>query len=212
MKRALAAWHEKEMRYITQAIERRTRETLVMQKLRNPTPGETVESKLHAATVNNDAETISSLLPQQPPAILLSKMLHVAAREGTAKSFEALVKAGADINYRDGGKNTPVHIAARFNQSEVLKTARHLGADFNTSNIHGKNPLETAQRFCSPEAHQLILDASSQGQKFLAAFNWSTQSRQIQETSRTGWLQPHVQQTPQAAPAKDLPSAGFRRS
>ena len=62
-------------------------------------------------------------------------------REATPERVAGCLRAGADLNARDGRGNTPLHQAAHFNKNpsvaaELLKA----GADLNARNGHGNTP------------------------------------------------------------------------
>ncbi len=71
--------------------------------------------------------------------------LHLAARQGYAKTAETLLEAGADVNAASGGdKTTPLLIATVNGQFDLAKIFLDRGADPNLANEAGATPLYAA--------------------------------------------------------------------
>ncbi len=57
--------------------------------------------------------------------------LHAAAAKGDAAEIERLVKAGAQVDARDGHKRTPLHVAVHRRHAAAARALVRLGADPN---------------------------------------------------------------------------------
>jgi ankyrin repeat protein len=71
--------------------------------------------------------------------------IHIAARQGSPESVQALLDAGADINQRSAGDHiTPMIIATLNGQFDLAKTLLDKGADPNLAEDNGVTPLYAA--------------------------------------------------------------------
>ncbi|MBC6439818.1 MAG: ankyrin repeat domain-containing protein [Rhodospirillales bacterium] len=66
--------------------------------------------------------------------------LHVAARDGTAESVQALIDAGADTEARTDNGATPLHVAAGHGTAETVKALIDAGADIGARAEGGLTP------------------------------------------------------------------------
>ena len=81
------------------------------------------------------------------------RVLHVAAERGDADMVSLLVRAGADVDVRDGlsadpydmiTDNTPLLLACRAGHREAAKMLLDKGADASAANVDGDTPLRAA--------------------------------------------------------------------
>jgi ankyrin repeat protein len=70
--------------------------------------------------------------------------LHLASKNGTLGTAEALIEFGADINHQDNFGRTPLHIALRRRSNELVRLLLNHGANLNTSDTWGITPLHEA--------------------------------------------------------------------
>ena len=71
--------------------------------------------------------------------------LHIAARQGSAESVEALLEGGADIDQRSAGDRiTPIIIATLNGHFDLAKLLLEKGADPNLAEDNGVTPLYAA--------------------------------------------------------------------
>ncbi|ENH67535.1 Ankyrin repeat domain-containing protein 23 [Fusarium oxysporum f. sp. cubense race 1] len=75
-----------------------------------------------------------------------SRLLHIAARNGTTSILLSLIKAGADVNSRDCSGTTPLHIAVRFRRASALELLVSHGANMNARDSANMTALEVAVR------------------------------------------------------------------
>jgi hypothetical protein len=75
----------------------------------------------------------------------------------------ALVKAGADVNARDGRSLTPLHfaVATEYPSLQICQTLLDAGADVNARDKNGETPLDWAEKFAYPEIVQAFLKAGA---------------------------------------------------
>ncbi len=73
-----------------------------------------------------------------------ASMLHDAALKGDTGLFEALVKAGEDIDAKDKEGNTPLHNAASGGHVEIVNILIEAGADVNAKSNKGITPFKIA--------------------------------------------------------------------
>ena len=98
------------------------------------------------------------LLLAQTPALEEAILQHDQA------AAEALIKAGADPNSRDGHARTPLHAAAATDshgQVEVVRLLLTHGADPNSRDDSGASPLDEAAWGGSVDKVALLLDAGA---------------------------------------------------
>ena len=70
--------------------------------------------------------------------------LHEAASNGDADAVRTLVKAGADIDARNGDGQTPLFLAAYFGHADTVRALAAAGADIQARNGVGETPLHAA--------------------------------------------------------------------
>ena len=92
---------------------------------------------------------------------LFSADIFTVAGSGTVAQVQQAIKAGADLNARDGEGVTPLMYAAWFNTNpEVLSVLIKAGADLNARNEQGRSPLMYAAWFnTNPEVLSVLIEA-----------------------------------------------------
>ena len=71
--------------------------------------------------------------------------MHDAVDYGNVDIVNILIKAGADVNAQDIGKNTPLMHLAYNSQIDVAKALLEAGADPTIKNKGGANPIKAAK-------------------------------------------------------------------
>ena len=73
--------------------------------------------------------------------------LNMAAFSGKKDICDLLIKAGADVNFKDAYGNTPLHNAARTNYKDVIDLLLENKADINAKNGSGESVVFYAAYF-----------------------------------------------------------------
>src|SRR5207237_6223691 len=93
----------------------------------------------------------------------LGVLLNSACSEGNLKEVIRLIKAGADVNYRDDLGAHPLLYACQRKHINVMKYLLENGADVNAMNLH-KNSLTALHVACigeDLESVKLLLDSGA---------------------------------------------------
>ncbi|KAJ1488595.1 ankyrin repeat-containing domain protein, partial [Baffinella frigidus] len=85
----------------------------------------------------------------QPP-------LHAATRRGHDQVVRVLLRAGADVNLKDGGGSTPLHIAASHSRATVARVLLNFGACLDSTDNHSDTAHELAIKCGHKEVAQLL--------------------------------------------------------
>lgn len=85
----------------------------------------------------------------------LGEALTHATQNKKYGEMEALLKAGADVNFRFDGADTPLHFAANAGDVTAIKLLLAHGADPSLRS-EGKKPSDTAM---DPKTRNLLLEA-----------------------------------------------------
>ena len=89
------------------------------------------------------------------------KPLHSAAYSGDFRVVKELIKYNADIDARDGAKETPLHEASGNltpNSPDIVRLLLDHGADVNARNYKGGPPLHCAAHRGNLEAARILLE------------------------------------------------------
>ena len=90
-----------------------------------------------------------------------SEALFYAARDEKLKQVDALVRQGANVNFRNRSKETPMHAAASTGRVDVLHYLHSRGARYNASTTNRWLPLHHAVRFGHVKAAQYLIRIGS---------------------------------------------------
>jgi ankyrin repeat protein len=84
--------------------------------------------------------------------------LHNAAAYGPVESVRYLLKAGANVNARDGRSLTPLSFAltTEYPSAEIVAALIEAGADVNVADNYGGTPLDWAEKFGFPEVIAML--------------------------------------------------------
>jgi len=109
----------------------------------------------------NVANTSSNIVRNGPIAMIKLTPLHRAAAFGPLQMVHDLLKAGADVNARDGRSLTPLHfaVATEFASQPICETLLQAGAHVNARDNTGETPLDWAEKFAYPEIVQALRKA-----------------------------------------------------
>lgn len=91
-----------------------------------------------------------------------SRLLHIAARNGTRGILLSLIKAGADVNSRDCSGTTPLHIAVRFRRASALELLVSHEANMNARDSANMTALEVAVRAQDEELVNIPLSGGAE--------------------------------------------------
>ncbi|MGB1008870.1 MAG: ankyrin repeat domain-containing protein [Thiolinea sp.] len=87
--------------------------------------------------------------------------LFYAARAGQSQNVANLIKQGANVNFANRFRETPMHAAAARGQVGVMQFLRSKGGRHNISTVNGWFPLHHAVRFGHVGAAQYLLQLGS---------------------------------------------------
>ena len=135
--------------------------------------------KLAQAAMQNDAETLQSVIDEINDAELLNEIANTdagstgygnqfatpvlaAALHGSTDALQLLADSGVDLKKQTGIYGMDALKAACFgNHVETAKLLLALGSDPNGSNFSGYRPIHEAAKWGGPELTQLLLDAGA---------------------------------------------------
>lgn len=102
------------------------------------------------------------LMPGLPQAATSKDdSLFYAARAGQHHLVASLIKQGANVNYANHARETPMHVAASTGQTGVMQYLRSQGARHNVATTHGWFPIHHAVRFGHVGAARYLLQLGS---------------------------------------------------
>lgn len=84
--------------------------------------------------------------------------IFTASLFGDLKTIQQHIKAGTDLNQKDGYGSTALIIAATFEKTDVAKALIEGGADLNVTNKEGGTALHSAAFLCRTEIVRMLLD------------------------------------------------------
>lgn len=87
----------------------------------------------------------------------LSEALFIAAHLGHMPSIMDLVQRGANVNYLNGDRETPMHAAAARGHLRVMQYLQSRGANLNARTVQNWIPLHHAVRFGHPSIVNYLL-------------------------------------------------------
>lgn len=87
--------------------------------------------------------------------------LFYAARAGQHHLVASLIKQGANVNYANRARETPMHVAASTGQTGVMQYLRGQGARHNVATVNGWYPIHHAVRFGRMGAARYLLQLGS---------------------------------------------------
>lgn len=94
-----------------------------------------------ASWMNENIDITELLLANGANTNSINDALDSAAGRGRINTMQILIKAGADVNYRNNNKNTPLMEAASENDIEAMKILLDAGADVNAVSSRNRNIL-----------------------------------------------------------------------
>jgi hypothetical protein len=105
---------------------------------------------LHMAVINGDLETVKLHIAAGSDLDIVepaggSSPLITAALLGKTDIANALIDAGADVNFRNKEGSTPLHTAAFFCRTEIVESLLSHGADKSIRNNSGSTALESVE-------------------------------------------------------------------
>ncbi|HEY6990300.1 MAG TPA: ankyrin repeat domain-containing protein [Bryobacteraceae bacterium] len=111
----------------------------------------------------NVANTSYNIVRNGPIAMIKLTPLHRAAAFGPVQMVRDLLKAGANVNARDGRSLTPLHfaVATDYPSKQICETLLQAGADVNARDSTGETPLDWAEKFAYPDIVQALQKAGA---------------------------------------------------
>ena len=111
----------------------------------------------------NVANTSANIVRNGPIAMIKLTPLHRAAAFGPVHMVRDLLKAGANVNARDGRSLTPLKfaVATEYPSQQICETLLQAGADVNFRDNTGETPLDWAEKFAYPEIVQALRKAGA---------------------------------------------------
>lgn len=83
--------------------------------------------------------------------------LHLAARDGDARTLARLLAEGAALDAADDEGRTPLHLAAGSGRAEAVTALLGAGSDLSARDLEGRTPLHLAARNGHPEVVERLL-------------------------------------------------------
>ncbi|XP_072176224.1 ankyrin repeat domain-containing protein 61-like [Diadema setosum] len=71
--------------------------------------------------------------------------------------IEMLARGGANIDCRDGSRQTPLHLVAFYNIPSCVRVLLELGANPDARDINGNSPLHVCAMFCHTETLAVLM-------------------------------------------------------
>ena len=150
------------LRENVEELERSLRQTL-------DGPDENGLSRLHVATIKQDAERCESLLragadPEARAGSVAVRPLHLAVLAGDHNTgcLRSLLHAGATPNARDSRGTTALHAAAALNLPHIASLLLEHGASPKLRGRRGVRALQLAGAANAAEAAQVLLSAGAE--------------------------------------------------
>lgn len=126
-------------------------------------------SRLHVATIEQDAERCESLLragadPEVKAGSVAVRPLHLAVLAGDQSTgcLRSLLRAGAKPNARDSRGTTALHAAAALNLPHTASLLLEYGASPRLRGARGVRPLQLAGAGNAAETAQVLLSAGAE--------------------------------------------------
>ena len=120
-----------------------------------------VGQQLKIPCPQDGATTDSPQQQQNAPISNLGEALFFAARDAEFKKVTALVQQGANVNYKNRSRETPMHAAASIGRVDILHYLHGRGASHNAVTSNGWLPLHHAVRFGHVQAAQYLIRIGS---------------------------------------------------
>ncbi|KAF5661497.1 ankyrin repeat-containing protein [Fusarium heterosporum] len=130
--------------------------SLSIPRIRNPQPTLTIAASSSSISSDNNSSNSDGFNSKS------SRLLHIAARNGTTGILLSLIKAGADVNTRDSSGTAPLHLAVRFRRVGALEVLVNHGADINARDSANMTALEVAVRAQDEELVNVLLSGGAE--------------------------------------------------
>ena len=113
---------------------------------------------LKAVLANKGADPVRGIKPKPPSTKAPDISIHDAAAKGNIEAVKKAIAAGADVNAKGDGGETPLHHATTKAVTELLIAE---GADVNAKNAEGWTPLHEAALYGDKEISELLIAKSA---------------------------------------------------
>lgn len=119
---------------------------------------------IHQAVAKQDIAYITDILKQDPNYLELRDKqgrtpLMLATQTNKIKVAETLIKAGADVNAKDGMQDTPYLLAGAQGYNEILELTLAHGANIKDTNRYGGTAIIPAAEKGHLETVKILLNA-----------------------------------------------------
>ncbi len=122
---------------------------------------------LNAKANVNVRNQFAGMVRKGPVGLTQLSPLILASAHGDAQMVTSLLKAGAEVNTKDGRGMTPLMaaVSSETQDAGVIRALIAAGADVNADDGKGEKVLDWARKYNNPATLKLLVDAGAKGGK-----------------------------------------------